>query len=68
METLYSLLTIPEVARMWGKHPDTVRVALGARRNPLVFRKTERVYLVTYESCVRRWGKPRYALPDFPLN
>lgn len=60
---LYTLLTIPEVARVWERHYGTVHMALGAKRNPLIFRKTDRVYLVTYESCVRRWGEPVH--PEF---
>lgn len=58
MDDLYSVLTLSEVAYMWCKHPSTVRYALGARRKPLVFRPTPRAYLITYASCVRRWGKP----------
>lgn len=62
MTTLESVLTLTEVSRMWAKHPTTVRNALGARKRPLVFRQTDRVYLVTYESCLRRWGPPRFPL------
>ncbi len=62
MDALYSLLTITEVARLWGRHPSTVRNALGARKRPLTFRQSDRVYLITYESCLRRWGPPRLPL------
>lgn len=59
MDALHQVLTIPEIAQGWYLHPDTVRKALVTRRNPLVARKSGRVWLVSYESVVKRWGEPR---------
>lgn len=62
METLFAVLTITEIAQLWRKHPVTVRRALDARRNPLVARKSpdneQGIWLISYDSCVRRWGQP----------
>lgn len=62
METLKTVLTISEIAQRWNKHPTTVRRALDARRNPLEARKSpdveKGVWLITYESCVKKWGFP----------
>lgn len=58
MDTLLEVLTIPEVAYLWYLHPDTVRKAIFTRRNPVHARKTGRVWLISYQSCVQRWGTP----------
>lgn len=62
MDTLLTVLTIREVAAKWRLHPVTVRRALDAKRNPLVARQSPDdrggVWLISYESCVRRWGNP----------
>jgi hypothetical protein len=58
MDTLLEILTVTEVCRAWGKHPDTVMLGMGARKNPLVVRKAPRVWLITAESCRKRWGEP----------
>ena len=58
MNELLTLLTIAEVSRLWQKNRTSVLVAMGARKRALEYRKTGWVYLITYNSCVRRWGKP----------
>lgn len=62
MSTLELTLTLSEVAQMWGKHPNTVRCALGAKKRPLIFRPASCGYLIDYQSCVHRWGKPKFPL------
>jgi hypothetical protein len=59
MDTLLQVVTITEAARMWRKHNLTVRRAIDARQKPLIARKSDNVWLINYESCVRRWGEPK---------
>lgn len=55
---LLEVLTPAEVAHMWYLHIDTVYKAIFTRRNPLEARKSGRTWLISYQSCVRRWGNP----------
>lgn len=55
---LDKVLTVPEVAKMWGYREETVHYAMGAKKRPLVFRRAGKVFLIEYASCVRRWGQP----------
>jgi hypothetical protein len=58
MDELLKVVTLSEAAQLWYLHPDTVRRAIFTRRNPLVARKSPNGWLITYQSCVRRWGHP----------
>lgn len=62
-EMLFEVLTIQEVAYMWEKNVTTVRRAIDSRQKSLLARKPfdapGSTWLVSYRSCVRRWGEPR---------
>lgn len=58
-EKLEGVLTISEVAALWQRHPVSIRRAFDSRKRPLVARKSEHIWLISYESCLRRWGPPR---------
>lgn len=63
MDTLLTVVTIKEAARLWGKHPNTVRAAIYAKSRPfLVVRRADPYYLITVESLRRRWGDPKIPL------
>lgn len=59
---LFEVLTVSEVAYMWHKNMTTVRRAIDSKKKPLVARKpfdyANGTWLVSYRSCVRRWGEP----------
>lgn len=67
MEVLNRVLTVTEVARMWDKSPEHIRLTIHARYRPLEARKAalqnRGCWLITYESCVRRWGNPPFPQP-----
>lgn len=58
MNELLSVVTIAEAARMWRKNRRTVMRAIDSRRRGLVARQSGDIWLVTVESCRRRWGAP----------
>lgn len=62
MNPLLEVLTPSEVAHMWYLRVDTVRKAIFTRRNPLEARKAGHNWLITYQSCVQRWGQPARTL------
>lgn len=61
MNPLKEVLTAREVALLWGKHPKTVRRAIGTGRYPLEARKSPEdargAWLISRASCIRRWGR-----------
>lgn len=63
-EMLFEVLTIQEVAYMWEMNATSVRRAIDSARKPLVARKPfdcpGSTWLVSYRSCVRRWGEPKH--------
>lgn len=60
MDHLLHVVTVREAARMWNVNPTTIRRAIDARRRPLEARKSDVIWLISYESLVRRWGLPFY--------
>jgi hypothetical protein len=61
-DELIKIVTLTEAARLWGKHPTSVRRARDSKRNPLVVRETDRVWLISVASLRRRWGSPKIPL------
>lgn len=57
--SLFSVVTITEAAELWGLHENTIRRAIDAKYKPIQARRSGRVILLSYASCVSRWGKPR---------
>jgi hypothetical protein len=52
---LYSVLSIPEVAAGWHKHPKTVKLAIDTGR--LVARQAGQMWLILEASVIRLWGE-----------
>lgn len=59
MDTLLQVLTIPEVAELWGKHPNTIRMAIN--KGYLQARRS-RVWMISTPSIIAHWGKPTQPL------
>lgn len=53
---LTSVVTISEAARLWHKHPTTVRRKLDDYR--VHARMSGRVYLISVASLMKVWGQP----------
>lgn len=69
MDELLSVVTLQEAARLWGKHPTSVRRARDSRRAPpLEVRETPRAILITVASLRRRWGDPLIPLETLLLQ
>lgn len=60
LRDLFAVVTVKEAARRWKKHANTVKWAIAAGK--LDCRKSGNVWLITYDSLVKLWGKP--TLPD----
>lgn len=56
------IVTISEAARMFDKHPLTVRRAIDNGRIPLRARLSDHIWLITLQSCCQRWGAPTSAI------
>ena len=61
------VLTITEVSELWGKNPVTVRRAIDSPCKPLKARRSGRVLLISYSSCVARWGNPKQPISAYSL-
>lgn len=55
---LLEVLSIAEVVELWHLHPSSVKKGIFTQRKRLEARKCGRDWLVTYRSCVKRWGEP----------
>lgn len=55
-ETLFPGITIPEAAKLYGKHPNTVRFAIDVGQ--LRARKSCGTWLVSIPSLIALWGSP----------
>lgn len=58
IDVVYEVTTVEEVALHWGKHPVTIRRAIDTGRQPLVGRKSGKMWLISTASVYRRWGLP----------
>lgn len=63
---LFTLITIPEAARLWNKHHMSVRRAIDEGR--LEARQSFRCWLITRASLEKLWGKPQSPLMDVLFN
>ena len=59
LKLLFASETIPEAARRWGWHENTIRAAMVAGK--LDCRLAGGVWLITVESLVALWGEPGYS-------
>lgn len=64
----FQVVTVPEAAHMWQRHPLTIRRALDAQRRRLVGRKSGGVWLITVDSLLRRWGDPVLPFPESDMS
>lgn len=59
LRALFAVMTVPEAAKRFDKHINTVRDAM--IRGKLDFRKSEGTFLITTESLIKYFGKPKPA-------
>jgi hypothetical protein len=61
---LTHVVTISEVCKMWQLSDTSVRWGIDSPINPLIARKAGNTFIITIESCIRRWGQPIFIPPD----
>jgi len=59
MDDLYKVSTVEEIAETWGKNPMSIRRAIDSKKNPLVGRRSGKVWIISVDSVVNRWGQPK---------
>jgi hypothetical protein len=59
MDDLYKVSTVEEIAETWGKNPMSVRRAIDSKKKPLVGRRSGKVWIISVDSVVNRWGQPK---------
>lgn len=67
MDTLLSVVTVSEAARMYEKNVRSVRRAIESRHKPLEARQSGRDWLITVDSLRRRWGAPKHPVDTSTL-